>query len=153
MRPRLSVAFGIPRSTSYYHHTLPDKDDALRVRIEAVMKDNPAYGHERVAMALDDGTERVRRVMHKFDLRPAIRRIKPWQEPKVADGAVLTTCKTSSAKGRQRGPSTSGPVTSPTSGSTVRGTTWLRCWIYSPEKLLAGNWANGAKPSYPPGVL
>jgi putative transposase len=89
MRSRLSRTLGIPRSTGYYHHTLPDRDEALRIRIETVMEDNPAYGHERVAMALDEGTERIRRVMSKFGLRPTIRRVKPWQKPEVTDNVVL----------------------------------------------------------------
>lgn len=82
MRSRLAAALGIPRSTGYYRHVLPDKDEALRLRIEAVMKDNPAYGHERVAMALEEGTERIRRVMRANNLRPVIRRVKPWSRPK-----------------------------------------------------------------------
>lgn len=88
MRSRLSGALGISRSTGYYRHMLPDKDEAVRVRIEVVMKDNPAYGHERVAMALGEGTERMRRIMNQYNLRPTLRRVKHWRMPKNQDGCA-----------------------------------------------------------------
>lgn len=89
MRSRLSTALGIPRSTGYYRHVLPGKDKALCGRIETVMQANPAYGYERVAIELGEGLERVRRVMRANNLRPAVRRVKPWQKPQAADGTVL----------------------------------------------------------------
>lgn len=83
MHVKLAKAFGIAPSTSYYQQRLPGKDEVLLSRIKAVMADNPAYGHERVAMALGEGKERVRRVMKANSLRPAIRRAKPWAKLKT----------------------------------------------------------------------
>jgi putative transposase len=68
MRTRLSTALGVARSSSYYQRRQPAKDDALLARIRAVMQDNPAYGYERIAIALHEGAERIRRV-------------KPWAKP------------------------------------------------------------------------
>lgn len=81
MRSRLAAVFRIGVSTSYYQQLQPAKDTVLLNRIRAIMQDNPAYGHERVAMALGEGTERVRRIMKANDLKPAIRRVKPWTKP------------------------------------------------------------------------
>lgn len=81
MRAKTARALGIAPSTSYYQHVLPAKDEALLGRIKAVMRNNPAYGHGRVALELNEGTERVRRVMKANGLKPAIRRVKPWSKP------------------------------------------------------------------------
>ena len=59
---------------------MPDKDDALRRQIEAVMLENPGYGSPRVAIALGIDDKRVARVMRKFGLRPA-RRSKTPRKP------------------------------------------------------------------------
>jgi transposase InsO family protein len=81
MRSKTSRALGIAPSTSYYQYLMPTKDALLLSRIKAVMKDNPAYGHERVATELKESKERIRRVMKANSLKPAIRRIKPWTKP------------------------------------------------------------------------
>jgi transposase InsO family protein len=59
---------------------MPDKDEELRRRIEAVMMDNPGYGSPRVAIALKIDDKRVARVMRKFGLKPA-RRAKTPSKP------------------------------------------------------------------------
>lgn len=81
MRTKLAKAMGIGLSTSYYQHRQPVKDQELLEQIKAVMEANPAYGYERVAIELHEGSERVRRVMRQNGLRPTIRRIKRWTKP------------------------------------------------------------------------
>lgn len=78
MRAKLARAVGLRPSTSYYAHLMPAKDDALLQRIKASMKHNPAYGYERIAIDLHEGSERVRRLMRSNNLKPAIRRVKAW---------------------------------------------------------------------------
>lgn len=46
------------------------------MQIEAVMVENPTYGHRSVANALKLGRKKVLRVMKRFDLKPAKRRLK-----------------------------------------------------------------------------
>ena len=82
MRARLAAAFGMKRSSSYWRHVQPAKDEALLERITAVMERHPAYGHERIAMELQVGKERVRKLMRAHGLKPAIRRVHPWSKPK-----------------------------------------------------------------------
>lgn len=81
MRGLLAKAFGVARSSSYRQHIQPVKDEVLLKRIEASMATNPAYGYIRVALDLDEGLERVRRIMQANDLRPAVRRHKAWRRP------------------------------------------------------------------------
>ena len=69
----------IPRSTIYYHHTQPHADEMLKEQIEAVLAEHPAYGHRRIAMALDIGRKRVRRVMNLFNLKPFKRKAR-WRK-------------------------------------------------------------------------
>jgi putative transposase len=52
------------------------KDNLLLPLIKDVMMHNPAYGHKRIAIALGLNKKRVLRVMKKFNLNPARRRIK-----------------------------------------------------------------------------
>ena len=81
MRSKLAVAIGIKPSTGYYRHLMPVKDETLLSRIKRSMVANPAYGYERIAIDLDEGLERVRRVMRANGLRPSIRRVKAWEKP------------------------------------------------------------------------
>lgn len=49
------------------------------------MRDNPAYGHERIALELGLNKEKVRRIMKAYGLQPTIRRVKPWTKSKTED--------------------------------------------------------------------
>ena len=71
-------ALGINRKNIYRRLKLPAKDDALKQQIEAVHRQHPAYGHQRVAMHLGINHKRAQRVMAKFNLRPPRRRIKHY---------------------------------------------------------------------------
>jgi len=80
--PKAEIArwLGVSRGSLYYGHKLPERDEELRVQIEAVMLKNPGYGHRRVSDALGISKERARRVMRKFHLKPA-RRAKAPRKP------------------------------------------------------------------------
>jgi putative transposase len=53
---------------------MPAKDELLRQEIQAVHRQHPAYGHERVALELGINHKRAQRVMAKYNLRPPRRR-------------------------------------------------------------------------------
>jgi len=73
----LAKKLGVSRSSLYYRPILPAKDLKLKVDICQVMKDNKAYGHKRIAMALNINKKRILRVMKLFGLKPLRRRKKP----------------------------------------------------------------------------
>ncbi len=76
----LAKELGVSRSSLYYQPKLPEKDETLRLEIESIMQLNPAYGHRRVGDALGIDKKRARRVMKKFNLKPA-RRCKTPRKP------------------------------------------------------------------------
>jgi len=72
-KAEMARQLGVARSSLYYRARRPAADEALRIRIEAVMREHPAYGHRRVADELELNRKRVRRVMRKYNLKPARR--------------------------------------------------------------------------------
>lgn len=76
----LAVQLGVSRSSLYYRHKMPEKDEQLRRAIESLMMKHPGYGSPRVAMALKINEKRAARVMKKFGLKPA-RRSKTPRKP------------------------------------------------------------------------
>lgn len=72
----------IPRSTFYYASILDGKDLKLKDKIEAVLEDNPSYGHKRIANHLKRNKKPVLRVMKKFDIRPRRKHKKPKNKRK-----------------------------------------------------------------------
>jgi transposase InsO family protein len=76
----LAIELGISRASLYYHPKIPEKDELLRKQIEEVMRAHPGYGYRRVALALDINHKRAKRVMKKFNLKPA-RRAKTPKKP------------------------------------------------------------------------
>jgi len=79
-KSRLAAELGVSRASLYYRRKMPDKDEALRRQIEAIMAENPGYGSPRVAIALGINEKRAARAMRKFGLRPA-RRSKTPRKP------------------------------------------------------------------------
>lgn len=80
-KKEFAKSLGIARSTLYYAPKLLKKDWDLKIRIENVLHEHPAYGHERLAIALSANKKRVRRVMKLFGLKPYRRRPKkPWKK-------------------------------------------------------------------------
>jgi len=77
----LAKRLGVSRSSLYYHHKRPALDLETKLQIEAVMTDNPSYGHKRVALELKLNKKRILRVMKKFNLKPYRRRpVKPLKK-------------------------------------------------------------------------
>lgn len=75
-KSQLARELGVSRQSLYYRLKLPIKDFVLKSDIEKVMLDNPAYGHKRIAMALEINKKRVLRVMKLFHLKPKRKRRK-----------------------------------------------------------------------------
>lgn len=69
-------ALGINRKNIYRESVLEKKDTALADKITKVHKDNPAYGHKRVAWELNINHKRASRVMSKFGIKPPRRKSK-----------------------------------------------------------------------------
>ena len=80
-KTELAKRLGISRSSLYYQHKRPLIDEEVRRQIEAVLADNPAYGHRRIALALKLNKKRILRVMKKYKIKPYRRRgRKPRKE-------------------------------------------------------------------------
>lgn len=70
----LAKKLGISRSSLYYQAKKPPQDEESKLHILAVMSEHPAYGHRRVALALSLNHKKINRLMHKFKLKPRVRR-------------------------------------------------------------------------------
>ncbi|HJW27906.1 MAG TPA: IS3 family transposase [Saprospiraceae bacterium] len=66
----LAKTLGISRQSLYYQKQQPLLDDEVKWQIEAVLSENPAYGHKRIALALKLNKKRILRVMKKFGIKP-----------------------------------------------------------------------------------
>jgi putative transposase len=78
-------SLGTSRSSLYYHPKMPEKDAALRRRIEDVLHEHPSYGHKRLAEHLHVNKKRIRRVMKLFGIKPYRRRGKKYRRAKPQD--------------------------------------------------------------------
>lgn len=72
---QLAQKLGISRSSLYYQPKRPAWDEEVRRQIEGVMVKHSSYGHKRIALTLKLGKNRILRIMKKFGLKPARRRI------------------------------------------------------------------------------
>lgn len=72
----LAVKLGVGRSSLYYQLKMPARDDEIRHQIEAVLTENPEYGHKRIAIELKLNKKRILRVMKKFGIKPRRRKVK-----------------------------------------------------------------------------
>ena len=77
---QLAVIFNLKRSVFYHRLTKPADDLLLTTKIVRVMKDNPAYGHKRVALELKLNHKRILRVMNQFNLHPKRVRQRLWPD-------------------------------------------------------------------------
>lgn len=82
-KTKLAKSLGIARSSLYYKPKLTAKDKEIKKKILTVMKENPAYGHRRIALELKLNKKRINRIMNKFSLKPARRRA--WKPVKPED--------------------------------------------------------------------
>lgn len=81
-KQQLASRLGISRASLYYKPKLPEKDWQLKIHIEQVLRDNPSYGHKRIASHLHLNKKRIRRVMKLFGLVPYRRRGKKLRKKK-----------------------------------------------------------------------
>lgn len=70
----LASKLNISRSTLYYQLKKPPGDEEDKQKILAVMEQHPAYGHRRIATALQINHKKTSRLMKRFGLKPRIRR-------------------------------------------------------------------------------
>lgn len=77
----LAKKLGVSRGMLYYQHRKPIVDEELKESIEEVMRNNPSYGHKRIALELKLNKKRIRRVMKKFHLMPKKRRGQKFIKP------------------------------------------------------------------------
>ena len=78
----LARELGVSRGSLYYCPKLPERDWEIKCRIETVLREHPAYGHKRLAIALNLNRKRILRVMKHFGIKPYRRRGKKWHRPK-----------------------------------------------------------------------
>ena len=76
-KTELAKELGVSRQSLYYKPKLPEKDLKLKAEIEEVMDDNKAYGHRRIAMALNINHKRASRIMKLYGIKPHRRRKSP----------------------------------------------------------------------------
>ena len=76
-KKELAKELGISRASLYYKSKMTEKDLRFKAEIEIVMEKNKAYGHKRIAWALDRNKKKVLRVMKKFGLKPKRQRKAP----------------------------------------------------------------------------
>lgn len=77
----LAHKLGIARSSLYYQPKKPINDATLKTKIVAIMQEHPAYGHRRIALALNKNRKPIIRVMKRFNLAPRIRRRRRPHKP------------------------------------------------------------------------
>ncbi len=70
----LAKKLGIARSSLYYKPKRTASDEELKGKVLSVMTEHPAYGHRRIAMALEVNKKAIRRIMKKHGFKPKLRR-------------------------------------------------------------------------------
>src|SRR5437870_4051366 len=75
----LARSLGVSRQSLYYQPRRPAKDEVLRERILATLKEHPAYGHRRIALTLQQNKKFILRVMRLYHIRPTIVRKGRYQ--------------------------------------------------------------------------
>lgn len=73
-------SLGISASSLYYRKRLPEKDRALKIKIEEALKYHPSYGHRRLAIHLGLNKKRIIRVMKLFGITPYRRRGRKFRK-------------------------------------------------------------------------
>lgn len=75
-KTELAKKLGVSRSSLYYRGKQEDIDEEIKTAIKRVLKDNPSYGHKRIAPELHMNKKRILRVMKKYGIKPYRRRAK-----------------------------------------------------------------------------
>lgn len=85
-KTKMAKKLGISRSSLYYQPKLPDRDEEVKHQIEAVLTENPEYGHKRIALELKLNKKRILRVMKKFNIKPRRRKVKkPYKKEDIGN--------------------------------------------------------------------
>lgn len=63
-KKEIAKQLGVSVSSLYYKPLKPTEDLEVKAQIEAVLTENPTYGHKRLAMALKLNKKRILRVMN-----------------------------------------------------------------------------------------
>ena len=74
---------GVSRASLYYRPRQPNKDWAMKVRIEEVLRGHPSYGSRRIADDLGMERRKIRRVMRLFGIKPYRRHGKRYRRSKA----------------------------------------------------------------------
>lgn len=77
----LTKELGISRGSLYYKSKREEKDWQTKCLIEEALRDNPSYGHKRLAPHLHMNKKKVLRVMKKYGIKP-YRRGRKWKNTK-----------------------------------------------------------------------
>lgn len=73
---------GVSLRSLYYKPKKPDRDWALKCRIEEVLREHPSYGSRRIALHLTMNRKPVKRVMNIFGIKAYRRRGRKWRKTK-----------------------------------------------------------------------
>lgn len=73
---------GISRGSLYYQSKKPNKDWQTKCAIELVLRENPSYGHKRLATCLKMNKKKVLRVMKIYGIKPYRRHCRKWKQAK-----------------------------------------------------------------------
>lgn len=77
-KTELAKRLGVSRASLYYKRKREVLDEEVKKQIEAVIVDNPSYGHKRIAIELQLNKKRIRRIMKRYQIKPTKRtRKKP----------------------------------------------------------------------------
>lgn len=79
-KTEMAARLGISRGMLYYQRKQPLIDQEVKLQIESVWVNHPAYGHKRLALALKLNKKRILRVMKIFGLTPKRKRGKKPQK-------------------------------------------------------------------------
>jgi len=80
-KTQLAKDLGVSRSSLYYKSKRDQIDNEVKLQVESVLAEHPAYGHKRIAIELKLNKKRIRRVMKKFNIKPYRRRSNKLIKP------------------------------------------------------------------------
>jgi putative transposase len=86
-KSQLARTLGIARSSLYTHPKRPEMDKELAVQIEALHERDDTMGHRKLAVLLQSGKNRLKRVMRKYGLAARRKRKKYVYPGKAAQVA------------------------------------------------------------------
>lgn len=76
----LARELGVSLRSLWYKPLKPDKDWALKCRIEEVLREHPSYGSRRIALHLRMNRKPIKRVMRLFGIKAYRRRGQKWKK-------------------------------------------------------------------------